>query len=66
MVEFELGVPQTQSRVTFKAWREEDVMHTQELGTTWVHVTGVPHTVCHFLGLCDKGWPDLLNEHLVN
>ena len=50
-----LGVPGKASRLGFSQWREEDVLHMLELKQTWVHVSGVPRALRHFLGLWAVG-----------
>ena len=50
-----LGVPGEASRLVFSQWREEDIPHMMELSQVWVHVTGVPRPLRHFLGLWAVG-----------
>ena len=52
---FELGVPKQEAMITLGVWREEEVMHSSELTTMWVHVTGVPSSIRHFLGIWAVG-----------
>ena len=50
-----LGVPGKASRLVFSQWREEDILHMLELKQIWVHVSGVPRALRHFLGLWAVG-----------
>ena len=50
-----LGVPGKSSRLVFSQWKEEDVLHKMELKQVWVHVSGVPRALRHFLGLWAVG-----------
>ena len=50
-----LGVPAQSTRLVFSQWRPAEVKHIMELHQTWVRVTGVPHSMRHFLGLWAVG-----------
>ena len=51
----ELGVPKQQTVISIDIWKPDDVQPMAELTPTWVHVTGVPNSVRHFLGLWAVG-----------
>uniref|UniRef100_A0ACD5X0H8 Uncharacterized protein n=1 Tax=Avena sativa TaxID=4498 RepID=A0ACD5X0H8_AVESA len=41
--------------MSISAWRMDHIDSAFELQQVWVHVTGVPHELRHFLGLCGVG-----------
>jgi hypothetical protein len=47
----DMGVPQQDAHITVGTWTADEILHSFELMPVWVHVTGVPHTTRHFLGL---------------
>ena len=51
----ELGVPKQQTVISIDIWKLEDVEPMAELTPTWVHVTGVPNSVCRLLDLWAVG-----------
>ncbi|KAI4965533.1 hypothetical protein ZWY2020_051608 [Hordeum vulgare] len=50
-----LGIPAHNTRLLFSQWRPEEVEPIMELHQTWVHVSGVPPSKRHFLGLWAVG-----------
>ena len=51
----ELGVPGQASKLVISQWKQEEIPHKLELTQVWVHVTGIPYTLRHFLGLWAVG-----------
>ena len=51
----ELGVPRQAAKLVLSQWTPEEVPHKMELHQAWVHVTGVPYPLRHFLGLWAVG-----------
>ena len=51
----ELGVLGQASKLTITQWTPQEIPHKRELSQVWVHVTGVPYPLRHFLGLWAVG-----------
>ncbi|KAI4991659.1 hypothetical protein ZWY2020_040045 [Hordeum vulgare] len=51
----QMNVPSLNAQITISAWKSHEIPHKLELEQVWVHVDGVPHTVCHFIGLWAVG-----------
>ena len=49
------GVPRQAAKLVFSQWTPEEIPHKMELHQVWVHVTGVPYPLRHFLGLWAVG-----------
>lgn len=47
----QINVPSVNAQITISAWKSRDIPHKLELKQVWLHVDGVPQTVCHFWGL---------------
>ena len=46
----ELCVPGQAAKLVISQWKPEEIPHKMELHQVWVHVTGVPYPLRHFLG----------------
>ena len=51
----ELGVPRQAAKLILSQWTPEEIPHKMELNQVWVHVTGVPYPLRHFLGMWAVG-----------
>ena len=51
----ELGVLKQAAKLVLSQWTPEEIPHKMELHQVWVHVTGVPYPLRHFLGLWAVG-----------
>ena len=52
---FEYNVKSQDVKIAFSEWKVEEVSSILPLQPVWVHVTGVPPPLRHFLGLWAVG-----------
>lgn len=55
MADFEYNVKSQDVKISFSEWKVEEVPSLLPLQTVWVHVTGVPPPLRHFLSLWEVG-----------